>query len=192
MKLRVSSLSRRLRTQWRPELVSLRPPQRHLAPGQWMPALDEALSFWADWCASHSGACAQVSLSAHWLLVAVADDAPATWLHYYGLSTEDLDRDWLVRSVSVGATHLHCAVPKALIDGITTHAREHGVAVQWVGPWWIRDLERHVQAQVQAGQSVQPWSAHEPGLRIHASLSWDESAQPPVQLRQVWCEAEAA
>lgn len=192
MKLRISTLSRRLRTQWRPLPVDLRPTCVEPPPGQWLPVIDEALATWADWCASQPGACAVVNLSAHWLLVAVADDAPATWQHYYGLSAQDLARDWVLRSVAVGATRLHCAIPKALIDGVKNTAREHGVSVQWAGPWWVRDLERHVLAQRQLGNSVQPWSTQEPGLRIHASLSWDEAASPSLQLRQVWCEAEAA
>ncbi|MGE5452836.1 MAG: hypothetical protein ACM3VZ_13470 [Acidobacteriota bacterium] len=172
--------------------VSLRPVQLEAAPGQWMPAVEDALATWSDWCATHPGACAQVGLSAHWLLIAVAEDAAETWQYYYGVSTQDLARDWLVRSVSTGAGQLHCAVPRALIEGLTAQARAHGVTIQWAGPWWIHDLERHVHEQVLAGASVQPWSAHEPGLRVHASLSWNESARPPIQLRQVWCEAEAA
>lgn len=185
-------MSRRLRTQWRPLPFSLRPVNLQVAPGQWLPATDDALSAWSDWCANQSGACAEVGVSAHWQLVAVSDDALASWQHYYGLSADELAQDWLVRSVKVGDTQLHCAVPKTLINALTATAKEHGVKVQWVGPWWIRDLEQHVLDQIKQGDSVQPWMAAEPGLRIHASLAWDESAQPPVQLRQVWCESEAA
>lgn len=192
MKLRASTLSRRLRTQWHPLPVSLRPTQFQAGPGQWLPPFDGALSIWSDWCAEQSGACAEVGLSAHWQLVAVADDAMASWQHYYGLSAQDLANDWVVRSVKVGASPLHCAVPKALIDGLAHTAKQHGVQIQWAGPWWIRELQQHVAEQIKQGDSVQPWSAAESGLRVHASLSWDEAASPRVQLRQVWCEAEAA
>ena len=160
-----------------------------MAPGQWLPKTEGALAAWADWCASQSGACAEVSVSAHWQLVAVADDAMAAWQHYYGLSADELAQDWVVRSVKVGDTQLCCAVPRTLVEALKATAQQHHVQLQWVGPWWIRDLEQHVADQIQQGDSVQPWVTTEPGLRIHASLAWDESASPKVQLRQVWCES---
>ena len=124
--------------------------------------------------------------------MAVADEPTAAWQHYYGLSDDELAQNWLIRSVSVGLSQLHCAVPKALMDGIKLAARQHAVKVIWAGPWWIRDLQDHVVEQIRQGESIQPWSTREPGLSVHASLTWDESKKPRVHLRQVWCEAEAA
>ena len=192
MTFNFTTVSRRVRTQWRPLSVSLRPAQTTAQSGQWLPAFDDALVEWAQWCEQHPGACVAVALSAHWLLVAVTDEPAASWQHYYGLTEDELAQNWLIRSVDVGNSQLHCAMPKALMDGVQQAARAHAVKVIWAGPWWVRDLQDHVADQISLGGSIQPWSVQEPGLSVHASLTWDESNQPHVQLRQVWCEAEAA
>ena len=116
----------------------------------------------------------------------------ALWKDPNGLTEDELAQNWLIRSVDVGNSQLHCAMPKALMDGIKQAARENAVKVIWAGPWWVRDLQDHVVAQIRQGESIQPWSIQEPGLSVHASLTWDESKKPHVHLRQVWCEAEAA
>lgn len=192
MTFNLTTVSRRVRTQWRPLTVSLRPSQTTAPSGQWLPAFDDALVEWGQWCEQNPGACVSVDLSAHWLLVAVADDPAESWQHYYGLNGDELAQNWLIRSVDVGLSQLHCAMPRSLIDGIQDVARQHAVKVLWAGPWWVRDLQDHVAAQIGQGERIQPWSVQEPGLSVHASLTWDAEVKPHVHLRQVWCEAEAA
>lgn len=162
-------------------------------PGQSSAAIELALRVWAQWCAEHAGACVEVALSSHWLLLTVGDDALAVWQHYYGLSEDELQQHWVRRHVQVGAGQaLHCAMPRALLEGLQEAARTHHIKLVWAGPWWIRELEQHVRAQQESGESLQPWSAREPGLTLHASLARQEGARQPVQLRQIWCEAGGA
>lgn len=197
----------RLRTAWRPLRVDLQPvplgnrgesdggrlSELMVMPGQSAVAIEAAVQGWAQWCAEHAGACVEVALSAHWLLVTVGEDAPAVWQHYYGVSEDELGQHWVRRQVDMGAGQaLHCAMPRALLDGVQAAARAHAIKLVWMGPWWIRQLEQHVRAQRDLGECLQPWSACEPGLTVRASLAWEGHARQPVQVRQLWCEAEAA
>ncbi|HET8869948.1 MAG TPA: hypothetical protein VFM48_05850 [Aquabacterium sp.] len=179
----------RLRTTWRPLSVDLRPRDWHRPAGQWWPVLEPALTDWAHWCEQHRGACVNVALSSHWMLVAVSDDAAALWHHYYGLDEVTLSTQWLRRSVKVGEGILHCALPKALMEGLQSTARTHAVHIRWAGPWWLAALQSHLQNEQAKDQGPANWSGQEPGVRVHAELFW-EGTRP--QIRQVWCEAEAS
>lgn len=183
----------RLRTAWKPLRVDLQPVALVGMPGQSNEAIEAALQGWAQWCAEHAGACVEVALSAHWLLVTVGADAPSVWQHYYGVSEDELHQQWVRRQVDLGGGQaLHCAMPRALLDGVQAAARAQAIKLVWVGPWWIRELEQHMQAQRELGESLQPWLAYEPGLTVRASLEWEGHARQSVQVRQLWCEAEAA
>lgn len=189
MKPLLSIAMRRMRTLWRPLSVDLHPQDWSHPAGQWWPAVEPALADWAQWCERHPGACVKVSLSSHWMLVAVSDDAAALWHHYYGLDAEALAANWLQRSVAVGGSVLHCALPKSLIEGLRSVARQHWVRIEWAGPGWLAALQSHVQDRREAVQDLTSWSGQEPGVCVHAELAW-EGTRPLI--RQVWCEAEAS
>ena len=192
MMMNFSTLSRRLRTSWHPVGVTLRPMVGSKAAGpsanMWVPGFDEALQAWGQWCEANHGACVSLGLSARWLMVAVGDDAPATWQHYYGMSPEVLGADWIQRSVPVGSTPLHCAAPSGLIKGIQEAAAQHHVQLQWVGPWWSHELERHMADLALNDMPADAWATAEPGLRIHATLARDADKPKQVHLQQLWCE----
>jgi len=160
----------------------------------------QALSDWGQWCERHEGSHCQLALSSHWLLTfaatpngpgrlshqALQDQAAQQWTHYLGLSPAALSDGWMLRSLSTGAGELVCAAPRALMDDLLNVARECGVKLVWVGPWWARGAERWFEAG-DALTISHELHALEPGL-VTCLRAQRETSSSPWRLTQVWTE----
>lgn len=178
-----SSMMRRLQSWRKPLRYDLMP--LVLAPHGGQPAYADALSQWAQWCEQHAGARVKVCVSAHWCLVALAEHPQAVWQQYHGLTEEAIQTEWVVRQLPVGEGRmLACAVPRALMQAIIAHARQHHVQLAWVGPWWMPSL---AQSMAQSEPSAKAWVEQEPGLKVCAQFETQPGATH--QLHQLWCEA---
>lgn len=137
----------RLATWRRPDRVVLTPPGD--APvADAVPAHDQALLAWRAWCQARPGRRCALGLSSRWLLSAALPGAQARgpgqamalacqrWEHYLGLGPDDWAARWRLRATALPGGWLVCAAPAALVDDLAAVAGHHGVALQWMGPWW--------------------------------------------------------
>lgn len=143
----------------------------------------QALAAFGHWCEAHQGEACRVNLSGQWLLHSVpasgADaqssrqQAMQQWAHYLDLDEATIERDWVVRVVHTPARGLMCAAPRAIIDGLRTHARNHGVKLEWVGPWWAYGVQAWLANLPSTVQANDTHTLHliEPGLMTHVQAS---------------------
>ncbi|RZL11477.1 MAG: hypothetical protein EOP40_02475 [Rubrivivax sp.] len=172
-----------------------------------MPAHDEALVAWQQWCEAHAGQHCRLALSGQWLLnwLAASDakrpdisqaraQAIEHWGHYLGLEAAVLSSDWTLRPVRVPGGVLVCAMPRALVDDLLAVAAHHGVAVGWMGPWWAPGVARWLAnrppsaARLEADDSQDDWqllSTHEGGWLTHFRARRQG-------LQRLWVEREEA
>lgn len=172
---------------WRPVHIFLRPPSS--APRQ--EGTTAALAAWAAWCAQHRGRTCELALSGHWLMASAAEPAQAAqhWAHYLGVEGQALAQSWVRRSV-MHPWVLSCAAPLSLIETLVATAREHRVALRWVGPWWAHDAQCWLAEGVATrddGPAERVLHAREPGLVTHLKTS--RGAAGRATLDQVWTEA---
>lgn len=152
----------RLMARWRGRLRTWRSPHRLMltarphAPGQ-AHVLEAAIQAFADWAACNEGAAVDLALSSHFLLMsvgepgAIADDqalreqARSRWAHYLDLQAEHIDADWCVQTSLDGGRSpvaLACAVPRGLMQGLQQVARQHGLKLLALRPWWAEALQQ--------------------------------------------------
>lgn len=212
--------SARLATWRRPAVVCLGPVQPGglcgepegaspsvAGPRALVPAHDEALAAWQQWCGSHAGQHCRLALSGQWLLnwLAASDekrpDIPQAraqalqhWAHYLGLDADVLSSDWTLRLARVPGGVLVCAMPRALVDDLLAVAAHHGVPVDWMGPWWATGVARWLAERPVAGlrpeagvrrNEPRSLATHEDGWLTH----FEARGQG---LQRVWVEREEA
>lgn len=181
----------RARSAWRP---------RHLylfgqadAPQAW----DEVGAAFRQWCDAHEGEAWSVGLCGRWLLNSVAmpdmdaasarQHAVAQWAHYHDVDEAGLSAEWLVRQLDLPGVHLLCAAPHTLIEGLRGEAVQHGIRLDWVGPWWARGVQawlaEPVAKHLNQLRELRLW---EPGLLTHVQASSDAKGRAALQC--IWSE----
>lgn len=169
---------------WRAHAVFLRPANAQADHAA-------ALAAWARWCEAHAGSACELALSSHWVIPCAggAEQALPQWAHYMELSAETIEQAWVLRSQQ--GPDVTCIAPRALIDGVRQAAREHGVALRWVGPWWAWHVAGWWRSlSTDAIDTVYTLQAQEPGI-----ITWLKSAadaQGRRTLAQVWTQASEA
>ncbi|MDE2401304.1 MAG: hypothetical protein KGL90_06535 [Burkholderiales bacterium] len=170
------------------------------AAQRWVPGHEQALKDWAHWCEGHPDSQCELGLSSRWLLscvaparserwsaIALREHALQQWVRYFGVDPERVDEAWVLRWVDQPVASVVCAAPRDLIDGLQDIAREHGVQLRWVGPWWARGAQRWLasRAGLDGPHAV---SVPEAGLTIHLVAQAQEGAAP--RLSQLWTEVD--
>lgn len=151
---RVARWRTRLRTWRRPHHLMLAALPH--APGQ-ARVIEAATQAFAEWAARHEGASVDIALSSHFMLMAVGEAGPganaqalreqacARWTHYLDQSAEGLDADWCVQTSLDGGrapVALACALPRPLVEGLQRVARQHGLKLLALRPWWAEALQQ--------------------------------------------------
>lgn len=200
-------LQARLRSSWRPLTVALLAPPH--VPGDasgTAAAIDAALDALDAWAAEHEGVQVAVQLSSRWLLCCATPEAETDlqarelaqqqWAHYFGLEAEQVAAEWQVMSVLTGVAYggvrLVCAAPRALLAGLQDVARERGLSLQAVLPWWAEDLQvtwdahllEHPAPTQPEGHACQ-WVWAEPGLQTQAQARVQDGSWV---LTRLWSE----
>ena len=153
----------------------------------------------AEWAAEHAGARLDLGLSARWLLCAATPQAQTAqqalemathqWVHYMGLDETDLSQAWVCLPILSPAARLVCAAPRVLIEGMQEAARQHGVRLQAVLPWWAFGLQnqlRHAPAESLEAGAMADWAWLEPGwsTRVVARRSADRASNWTID--RIW------
>lgn len=165
---------------WQTRSIVLHAPAH--GPGE-PAAIESGVQALSKWAQANAGARLEVGLSARWLLCAATphaetaqqamQEAAAQWAHYLGLDEASLPDEWVCMPVMDPAVRMVCAVPRALVEGLQEGARQHGVRVQAVLPWWAFDL------QARLGQlAMSPEPAH--AVEAADALEW-------AWLEPGWC-----
>lgn len=178
-----SAVQRRLRTSVRPLSVRLVPATLAKESGALVPGHEAVLAAWRQWCEGHAGSHCHVALSAHWLLgfAAAPGQVASSWEHYFGLGDATLAEQWRVRHiVGHGEVSVVCAAPRALVQGLQAVAREHGVKILWMGPWWAPEVQGWLGQSEPGGDH---WDAREAGLVTHLRRQVEDGT-----LCQLWTE----
>lgn len=151
---RVARWRTRLRTWRRPHHLMLAALPHALGQPRVIEAATQAFD---EWAARHEGASVDIALSSHFMLMAVGETGPAAdaqalreqacdrWTHYLDQSAESLDADWCVQTSLDGGrapVALACALPRPLVEGLQQVARQHGLKLLALRPWWAEALQR--------------------------------------------------
>lgn len=126
-------------------------------------AIEAGVRALSEWAQANAGARLEVGLSARWLLCAATpqaetaqqamQEAAVQWAHYLGLDEASLPDEWVCMPVMDPAVRMVCAAPRALVEGLQEAARQHGVRLQAVLPWWAFELQARLR---QASMSIDP------------------------------------
>jgi hypothetical protein len=196
MKAGLQRLRRRVATSRRPHELFVHGASD--APSE----LSEALDAFAQWAAENAGAVCAVGLSSRWLLNSVApadmgaeaaaQQALQQWVHYMDMDEAALQSEWVLRRAASVQVHLLTAAPRTLIDGLGERADQHGIRLEWVGPWWARGVQTWLAA---LQDQVQPDTSHvlhllEPGLVTHVQA--EREGEGAGRLTRVWVEGGMA
>jgi hypothetical protein len=199
-------LTRRLRTAWRPPVLFL----TGLADDRGVDAGDgagvsggtgggdvqAAITAFGHWCTEHEGAVCELALSSRWLLcsahapgagaASIREEAARQWAHYHDADATVLAEAWTCREVTRSDLAMAVAAPRALIEGLATQAKAHGVRITSVRPWWVRAVQTCLSIQNDETDSTVLRLA-EPGLVTHVRTGPAQQAEGRVQA--IWVEA---
>lgn len=197
----VAAWRRRLRTLWRPEVAVLPVPAMGLGDAASAASVARSVAAFRAWAQRHAGASVELSLSGSGLLCCATPEARAPdeadeqacaqWMHYLGLTPEQLDADWARVAVVRPGVRLVWAVPRALAEGVMAEAEAHGVRLRSLQPWWGRDLLARSAMPAATSNSAQPdgavssWTWSEPDAHVQALAQRDEG---PWRLQQLWMD----
>lgn len=199
---RLLSLMSNLRARWQTRSVVLHAPAH--GPGE-PSAIESGVQALSEWLAAHPGGRLEVGLSARWLLCAATpqattaqqatEDAVRQWSHYLGLDEASLPDEWVCMPVMAPGVRMVCAAPRALIDGLQETARQHGVRLQAVLPWWAFELQAQLRQASRPGEQVDQvatadaleWAWVEPGWCTRVTARRQEPEQGvPWLLDRIW------
>lgn len=159
------------------------------------------LQGFASWCTLHEGQRCTVGLSGRCVLSRVAapdltldeasQQALQQWAHYLDMDEASLRQDWVWRQVAAPGAHLLSAAPRGLIEGLQARAAEHGVRLEWVGPWWAQGVQAWLASLAALHADVAQAHTHvlhllEPDLVTHVEARQMPAA--PAHLLRVWVE----
>lgn len=166
--------------------------------GEW----SDVLQGFAAWCALHEGQRCRVGLSGRCVLSRVAapeltldeasQQALQQWTHYLDMDEASLRQDWVWRHVAAPGARLLSAAPRSLINGLQACAAEHGVGLDWVGPWWAQGVQTWLASLHADGAQAQTHVLHllEPGLVTHVEAQ--QMPAEPASLLRLWLEVVPA
>lgn len=168
-------------------------------------AIEAGVRALSEWARSNAGARLEVGLSARWLLCAATpqaetaqqamQEAAVQWAHYLGLDEASLPDEWVCMPVMDPAVRMVCAAPRALVEGLQEAARQHGVRLQAVLPWWAFELQSRLGQLAMSPELAHPgeaadaleWAWLEPGWCTRVALRRLSGSQEPAwSLDRIW------
>lgn len=161
---------RSLRTSWRPHRLAL-------GAAQTDADADAACAAFAGWCAQQAGSRLHLGLGAALVQICVApaalaraelrDYAGRQLAHYFGSWGAAGDggqtTGWTVAASGQPDVPLACAAPRVLVSGLQAAAREHGVRLLSLSPWWAPAAQAWLLQVPEDDGQTRVWLAREPG-----------------------------